>query len=206
MNKINPENGRRKTTLAEKVIADLKKSAKKATEVLLATDPDREGEAIAWHLLEALGVNEAGETPKVSRVVFHEITKTAIQHALDTARSIDMNRVNAQQTRRLLDRIVGYKLSPLLWEKVAKNLSAGRVQTPALRLIVEREMEIRIGETGLAFYEASNPTDRPVAGACGADHRPRILEVRVRCGRTGPRGIYFRGVEPSQRGHPCHGQ
>lgn len=124
---------------SRKRVNDLKKEAAGAKIVILATDEDREGEAIAWHLSEALMV----EIPKTQRIVFHEITKSAINEALKNPRSIDMNLVDAQQARRILDRLVGYKLSPFLWEKVMKRLSAGRVQSVALRLIVEREDEIR---------------------------------------------------------------
>ncbi|MCX8025130.1 MAG: type I DNA topoisomerase, partial [Thermanaerothrix sp.] len=120
------------------VVKEIKALAKEAEEVYLATDPDREGEAIAWHLLEAAEID-----PKIAkRVVFHEITQPAIQEAFAHPREIDMNLVNAQQGRRVLDRLVGYSLSPLLWEKVRSRLSAGRVQSVALRLVVEREREI----------------------------------------------------------------
>jgi DNA topoisomerase-1 len=122
-----------------KAIRDLRKLADSATSVVLATDRDREGEAIAWHLVEALNLDPA----KVSRVIFNEITKSAIAAAFDQPHEIDMDCVNAQQARRILDRIVGYQLSPLLWRKVAKGLSAGRVQSVAARLIVDREREIR---------------------------------------------------------------
>src|SRR4051812_8989810 len=121
-----------------KVINELKKLAKDSDHVYLATDLDREGEAIAWHLKEALGIPDA----KTSRVIFNAITKTEIQKAFANPLAIDMDRVNAQQARRILDRIVGYEISPLLWRKVAKGLSAGRVQSVAVRLVVEREREI----------------------------------------------------------------
>ncbi len=123
-------------TKAKKVVAELKKESAKADNTILATDEDREGESIAWHLQEALKLKNP------QRIVFHEITKTAIEKAVENPRHIDMNLVNAQQARRVLDRIVGYKLSPFLWKKIAKGLSAGRVQSVAVRLIVEREREI----------------------------------------------------------------
>ncbi|MGE5550302.1 MAG: type I DNA topoisomerase [Bacteroidota bacterium] len=121
-----------------KVISELKTAAKKAEHVLLATDPDREGEAISWHLSQALELDH-----KAQRIEFHEITPKAISAALAAPRSIDLRRVNAQQARRVLDRIIGYQLSPLLWKKVRRGLSAGRVQSVAVRLLVEREIEIR---------------------------------------------------------------
>ncbi len=123
------------------VINELKKSAAGAAEVYLATDPDREGEAISWHLIAAAKLDN-GKIP-IHRVVFHEITKEAVEKAFRHPRSIDMNLVDAQQARRLLDRLVGYKLSPLLWRKVQRGLSAGRVQSAALRIIVDREREIQ---------------------------------------------------------------
>ncbi|MEX2013300.1 MAG: type I DNA topoisomerase [Parcubacteria group bacterium] len=121
----------------EKVISEIKSLAKKADETLLATDPDREGEAIAWHVQETVGL----KSPK--RIVFHEITKEAIEEALEHPRKIDVNLREAQEARRVLDRLVGYDLSGLIWKKVRYGLSAGRVQSPALRIIVEREREIR---------------------------------------------------------------
>ena len=125
----------------EKVVDQLKKLAAKADEIYLAPDPDREGEAIAYHLALQLGTN-AKERKKIRRVTFNEITKKAVQEAFQHARDIDQNLVDAQQTRRVLDRLVGYQISPLLWDKVRRGLSAGRVQTVAVRLIVEREREI----------------------------------------------------------------
>ncbi|SDX43369.1 type I DNA topoisomerase [Marinobacter mobilis] len=123
----------------EKVVNELKRLAKSADHIYLATDLDREGEAIAWHLQETIG----GEPEKYRRVVFNEITKRAIQAAFEEPGTLDTNRVNAQQARRFLDRVVGYMVSPLLWAKLARGLSAGRVQSVAVRLIVEREGEIR---------------------------------------------------------------
>jgi len=125
----------------EKVVDQLKKLAAKADDVYLAPDPDREGEAIAYHLALQLG-KDAKARKKIRRVTFNEITKKAVQDAFQHARDIDQNLVDAQQTRRVLDRLVGYQISPLLWDKVRRGLSAGRVQTVALRLIVEREAEI----------------------------------------------------------------
>jgi len=123
----------------KKVVSELKKAAKDAEHVWLASDEDREGEAIAWHLTEALKL----PIDKTKRIVFHEITKSAIENAIKTPRTVDMGLVDAQQARRLLDRLVGYELSPILWKKVRTGLSAGRVQSVAVRLIVEREREIR---------------------------------------------------------------
>ena len=120
------------------LIKELKKEAKSAKKVYLATDPDREGEAIAWHLAKILEVDET----KITRVTFNEITKTAVQKAIKEPRHIDVNLVDAQQARRVLDRIVGYKISPVLWKKVKRGLSAGRVQSVAVKLIVDRENEI----------------------------------------------------------------
>ena len=125
----------------EKVVAQLKKAAAKADEIYLAPDPDREGEAIAYHLALQLGTT-AKERKKIQRVTFNEITKKAVQEAFKHPRDLDQNLVDSQQTRRVLDRLVGYQISPLLWDKVRRGLSAGRVQTVAVRLIVEREREI----------------------------------------------------------------
>ena len=123
----------------EKLVKELKQNAKKADKIWLASDEDREGEAISWHLCEVLGLDEQ----KTNRIVFHEITKPAILDAIDHPRHLDMNLVNAQQARRVLDRLVGFKLSPVLWRKVKPALSAGRVQSVAVRLMVEREREIQ---------------------------------------------------------------
>src|SRR6188472_210404 len=128
----------------KKIIADLKKRLSEADELLLATDEDREGEAIAWHLVEVL-------KPKVPvrRMVFHEITSDAIQRALDDTREVDRRLVDAQETRRILDRLYGYEVSPVLWKKITKGLSAGRVQSVATRLVVDRE------RARIAFVPAS---------------------------------------------------
>jgi DNA topoisomerase I len=137
------------------VVKELKQLAKEASEIYLATDPDREGEAISWHLMEAAAI----EQKRSHRVVFHEITEHAINDAFAHPRDINMNLVNAQQARRVLDRLVGYSISPILWEKVRSRLSAGRVQSVALRLIVEREREI----------DAFNPVEY---WSIGAEFRP----------------------------------
>jgi len=147
------------------VVKELSEEVKKAAEVYLATDPDREGEAIAWHLIEATGIDEE----QVRRVVFHEITEPAIKEAFSHARGINMDLVNAQQARRILDRLVGYKISPILWDKVRSRLSAGRVQSVAVRLIVEREREIQAFvpveywsiEAELAKLETRGQEERP---------------------------------------------
>lgn len=131
----------------KKTVADLKKSAKGAETVWLATDEDREGEAISWHLVEALNLDEK----KTKRIVFHEITKNAILEAIEKPRSLDYHLIDAQQARRVLDRLVGYELSPVLWKKVRPALSAGRVQSVAVRLIVEREEEIKSFKSESSF-------------------------------------------------------
>ncbi len=122
----------------KKVVAELRKAAAEAGTVWLASDEDREGEAISWHLSETLGLDKA----RTRRIVFHEITRDAILHAVENPRDIDLNLVNAQQARRVLDRLVGFELSPILWRKIRRGLSAGRVQSVALRLVVDREKEI----------------------------------------------------------------
>ena len=131
----------------KQVIKDLKKHVKQSEKVWLASDEDREGEAIAWHLYENLNLSNK----ESDRIVFHEITKNAILKALDNPRSIDYNLVNAQQARRVLDRLVGYELSPVLWKKVKTGLSAGRVQSVCVRVIVEREREIQKHESKSTF-------------------------------------------------------
>jgi DNA topoisomerase I len=141
------------------VVKELKQLAKEAAEIYLATDPDREGEAISWHLMEAANI----ERKLAKRVVFHEITENAINEAFSNPRNINMDLVNAQQARRVLDRLVGYSISPILWEKVRSRLSAGRVQSVALRLIVEREREI----------DAFNPIEY---WSIGAELRPQGLK------------------------------
>src|SRR4249920_626980 len=149
----------------EKVVKELKQMAKKSDEVWLATDEDREGEAISWHLCEVLGLDPVN----TKRIVFHEITKPAIQSAVQNPRTLDLNLVNAQQARRILDRIVGFELSPILWRKMSmrNNLSAGRVQSVAVRIIAEREREIN-GFTPTssfkidAFFTAKDINDKKV--------------------------------------------
>ena len=143
----------------EKLVKELQTTAKKAEKIWLASDEDREGEAISWHLCEVLGLDEE----KTSRIVFHEITEPAILKAIETPRHLDMNLVNAQQARRVLDRLVGFKLSPVLWRKVKPSLSAGRVQSVALRLIVDREREIQNFKS-VPFYSVSG-----VFGVANAD-------------------------------------
>ena len=145
----------------KKVVAELKKAAASASTVWLASDEDREGEAISWHLFETLGLKKE----QTRRIVFHEITKDAIVNAVRNPRSIDMNLVNAQQARRVLDRLVGFELSPVLWRKIQPKLSAGRVQSVALRLVVEREKEIMAFENE-AFYKVEaffHPAGFPAA-------------------------------------------
>ncbi len=155
----------------EHLIAQLQQEVKKADTVWLASDEDREGEAIAWHLKEVLGLDKKD----TKRIVFHEITKTAIQEAILHPRDIDYNLVNAQQARRVLDRIVGFELSPILWKKVTTGLSAGRVQSVAVRLIVEKEREIESFRASSSYrifadFIGTNPGDASVL-KCELDHR-----------------------------------
>ena len=154
----------------KKVVEELRKAAAQAEMVWLASDEDREGEAISWHLYEVLGL----KAENTKRIVFHEITKEAITHAIQTPRDIDINLVDAQQARRVLDRIVGFKLSPILWKKIKPSLSAGRVQSVAVRLIVEREREIA------AFK--SDATYRVVGTFLAPDTNGNIAEVKAELG------------------------
>ena len=160
----------------KKVLDELKSAAKDAKAIYLAADPDREGEAICWHLSEALG---AKARRKVKRVTFNEITKRAVQEAFENAGSLDEKKVNAQQARRILDRLVGYKVSPILWDKVRRGISAGRVQSVALRLICDREREVRAFKpveywTAAAHLEASSP---PLVLANLTRHTGKKIEI-----------------------------
>ena len=144
----------------EDIISDLKKAAKKSQAVYLATDPDREGEAISWHLKELLKLPEE----KTYRVTFNEITNRVVNEAIAHPRQLDMDLVDAQQARRVLDRIMGYQLSPLLWKKIRRGLSAGRVQSVATRMVAEREEEIRnfIPEEYFALVSKANTNGTPI--------------------------------------------
>src|SRR5581483_382785 len=156
----------------EKVISEIKSLAKKADEVILATDPDREGEAIAWHIKEAVGLKSP------TRIVFHEITKDAVEEALNHPRVIDENLREAQEARRVLDRLVGYDLSGLIWKKVRYGLSAGRVQSPALRILMEREREIRafVPEAyWVITAQTSTPKKEALTLACAEEPRDKKL-------------------------------
>src|SRR5689334_12734619 len=149
----------------KKVLKDLKDAAKESDDIYIATDPDREGEAIGWHLAEELG---AGNRKKIRRLMFNEITKKGILAALENPTKINKQMVDAQQARRVLDRLVGYKISPILWDKVRRGLSAGRVQSVALKLVVDREREIDafVAEeywSVLAHLEAKLPPVFPAA-------------------------------------------
>ena len=181
----------------QRLVSDLKKNAKAAATVWLASDEDREGEAIAWHLCEVLGLDRQN----TNRIVFHEITKPAILAAIENPRRLDMNLVNAQQARRVLDRLVGFKLSPVLWRKVKPSLSAGRVQSVAVRLIVEREREIQNFK--------SEPYYRITAVLLTTDDSGNTAEVKaeIPTGRIGD--VPQRTVPREQRHqataapHPC---
>src|ERR1700748_2014217 len=176
------------------VVSELKKLAKEADMVWLASDEDREGEAISWHLFETLGLKDA----TTKRIVFHEITKPAIMKAIQNPRKIDYNLVNAQQARRVLDRLVGFELSPVLWKKVKPSLSAGRVQSVAVRLIVDREREVNkftaeaaykivaiFGKGREAFkaeiaerYSKQEDAEKFLQDCIGADFDVKSLETR----------------------------
>ena len=161
----------------EKVVAELRKFAERSDRIYLATDLDREGEAIAWHLQELIG----GDPERFRRVVFSEITKSAIEQAFRQPGKVDQNRVNAQQARRFLDRVVGFELSPLLWAKVARSLSAGRVQSVAVRLIAEREREIRAftpEEYWEGFADLARDAGRGSAQGGGDSHRFNVAKDR----------------------------
>src|ERR687895_1625353 len=151
----------------KKVVTELRKKLKGADELLLATDEDREGEAIAWHLLEVL-------KPKVPvrRMVFHEITRDAIARALEQTRAIDQRLVDAQETRRILDRLYGYEVSPVLWKKITRGLSAGRVQSVATRIVVDRERE-RMKFVPASYWDISAKLD------AGEDAEPRVFGARL---------------------------
>lgn len=166
----------------EKVVKDLKTLANKSGEVWLATDEDREGEAISWHLCEVLGL----DPKKTKRIVFHEITKPAIQNAVANPRTLDMNLVNAQQARRILDRIVGFELSPVLWRKMSmrNNLSAGRVQSVAVRLIAEREREINAFVPTSTFkieglFTAKDLSDKPVTFVAEGKKQSKVEDAEA---------------------------
>ena len=169
----------------EKVVHEIEQLAKKADEVLLATDPDREGEAIAWH------VAQAAHLKKPQRVVFHEITKDAVAEALLHPRSIDMRLKEAQEARRVLDRLVGYDLSGLIWKKVRYGLSAGRVQSPALRILMEREREIRafVPETFWVISAETKTADKkslPLVCSEEPRHKKEVERI-LALGRPMPR-------------------
>jgi DNA topoisomerase-1 len=161
-------------TKSRKNVTKLKKLLEKSETVILATDEDREGEAIAWHLQESLQADKK----KVARIVFHEITKEAIAEAMKSPRKIDMKMVDAQQARRILDRLVGYELSPFLWKKVAKGLSAGRVQSVAVRLIVEREREIDAFEPQ-EYWSIEAQLSKIDKGNISEDQAARLIEARL---------------------------
>jgi DNA topoisomerase-1 len=182
----------------EKVVSDLRKIAKDSDAIYLATDLDREGEAIAWHLQEAIG----GDASRYHRVVFNEITQKAIQEAFKEPGQLDIDRVYAQQARRFLDRVVGFEVSPLLWAKVARGLSAGRVQSVATRLIVEREREIRAFVPDEywevhALLKAADfePVRFMVTHRAGAKFEPKDPS-RSRCSRDGNARCRLYGCRP----------
>ncbi len=168
----------------EHIVDEIKKLAKKATEIYLATDPDREGEAIAWHVAEAINLSDSKSknlNSKFKRIAFNEITKTAVEEALKHPRDIDANLVKAQEARRVLDRLFGYDLSGLIWKKVRYGLSAGRVQSPALRIIMEREREIRafIPETFYVITADVMHDKTPITLTCKEEPREKAESDRI---------------------------
>ena len=164
---------------SKKVISDLKKAVEKVGHIYLATDLDREGEAIAWHLKELLKLSD----DKTDRITFHEITESAIKEAVKNPRKIDMSLVDSQQARRILDRLVGYKLSPILWKKIKKGLSAGRVQSVAVMMICDREEEIEkfvpVEYWSIeAELQKDQRRDQERSRRVGFEHRTRRQHVR----------------------------
>lgn len=157
-----------------KIVKELRSAAQKSSQILLAPDPDREGEAIAWHLKQVLGL----KPEKYARIEFHEITKSAIRNAVANSREIDFDRVNAQQARRILDRLVGYNLSPLLWRKIRKGLSAGRVQSVAVRLICERDQEIESFEPQEYWSIEASFLTKPILVAQLIEKDKQKLEIK----------------------------
>jgi len=163
-----------------KIVNTLKKVAKDVQNLYLATDPDREGEAIAWHIVQIIGNQKSDirhPTSEIRRVVFHEITEDAIKEAFQHPKQINLQLVDAQQARRILDRLVGYKLSPLLWQKVKKGLSAGRVQSVALRLIVEREREIQAFKAEEYWIIEAQLSDKDTFIATAIEHNGKKLQI-----------------------------
>ena len=189
----------------EDIIADLRKAAKGSGRIYLATDPDREGEAISWHLKYLLNIPD-NET---YRVTFNEITRNVVQESIQHPRPIDQNLVDAQQARRVLDRIVGYQLSPLLWKKIRKGLSAGRVQSVATRLVVDRENEIRAFVPQEYWTLDANLTGNDVkklpfsARYHGKNGKKAELKSAVRSGRAGGPAVFRdRREEIGEKAHP----
>src|ERR1035437_1245095 len=178
----------------EHIIAEIRKEAAKADEVLIATDPDREGEAIAWHLQELLTNKKLGGTvPKkeIKRITYHEVTKEAVEEALKQPRAIDEHLRKAQEARRVLDRLVGYDLSGLIWKKVRYGLSAGRVQSPALRIIMEREREIRAFKPEQFWViEADVENEKRTKLTLNCDEEPRDIKLVEKILEVGNKEIW----------------
>src|SRR5438477_2218378 len=175
----------------KKVIKELKDAAKDASDIYVATDPDREGEAIGWHLAQELG----GKKRKIQRLMFNEITKKAILEAIKHPGEIDMKMVDAQQARRVLDRLVGYKISPILWDKVRRGLSAGRVQSVALKLICDREREIE----SFIPEEYWHMTARLAEAAADLAGREGALEFDAKLVKKGDAAFKIRNQAESQQ-------